>query len=181
MDVFGRFEVLAVTVVFYIVGMLVKTGCMGVPNLPEQAPSSKRRRMMSNLSPQGRFCTKFVQSCELGPALMLWWLQIGYTAIQLVAEVLIGDTTSLRNRVLFSFVPAAPFIVSGDRGECPCDVSHCLVDQCMDFRQCYFRCPTHHHLAMGHRHVGTHLHRLRRAAAPHAIPRHTTRGEDRLP
>lgn len=31
----------------------------------------------------------------------------------LLVEVLIGDTTSLRTRLLFSFVPATPFIVSG--------------------------------------------------------------------
>ena len=31
----------------------------------------------------------------------------------LIIEVLIGDTTSLRNRVFFSFIPALPFIVSG--------------------------------------------------------------------
>jgi SIT family siderophore-iron:H+ symporter-like MFS transporter len=39
-------------------------------------------------------------------------VQIGYTAIQLLVEVLIGDTTTLRNRVLFSFIPTLPFLVS---------------------------------------------------------------------
>lgn len=44
--------------------------------------------------------------------------QIGYTGLMLLIEVLIADVTSLQNRVLFSFVPALPFLintwVSGD-------------------------------------------------------------------
>ncbi|KAA8646859.1 hypothetical protein EYZ11_008633 [Aspergillus tanneri] len=44
--------------------------------------------------------------------------QIGYTGIVLLVEVLIGDLTSLRSRLLFSYIPAMPFIintwVSGD-------------------------------------------------------------------
>ncbi|KFY85392.1 hypothetical protein V500_08459 [Pseudogymnoascus sp. VKM F-4518 (FW-2643)] len=44
--------------------------------------------------------------------------QVGYTVIMLLAEVLIGDLTSLRSRLFFSYIPAAPFIintwVSGD-------------------------------------------------------------------
>ncbi|KAF1850950.1 major facilitator superfamily protein [Cucurbitaria berberidis CBS 394.84] len=44
--------------------------------------------------------------------------QIGYTSIILLVEVIIADTTSLRSRLFFSYIPAAPFIintwVSGD-------------------------------------------------------------------
>ncbi|KAK4046873.1 ferrioxamine B transporter [Microbotryomycetes sp. JL201] len=44
--------------------------------------------------------------------------QIGYTAVILLVEVTIGDTTSLRSRLFFSYIPALPFIintwVSGD-------------------------------------------------------------------
>ena len=44
--------------------------------------------------------------------------QVGYTGLMLLIEVLIADVTSLQNRVLFSFVPALPFLintwVSGD-------------------------------------------------------------------
>lgn len=44
--------------------------------------------------------------------------QIGYTGLMLLIEVLIADVTSLQSRVLFSFVPALPFLintwVSGD-------------------------------------------------------------------
>ncbi|RYP72749.1 hypothetical protein DL769_004365 [Monosporascus sp. CRB-8-3] len=44
--------------------------------------------------------------------------QIGYTGLMLLIEVLIADVTSLQNRVLFSFIPATPFLinawVSGD-------------------------------------------------------------------
>ncbi|KAH8926896.1 MFS general substrate transporter, partial [Atractiella rhizophila] len=38
--------------------------------------------------------------------------QIGYTAILLIAEIIVGDTSSLRNRVLLSFVPATPFLIN---------------------------------------------------------------------
>lgn len=38
--------------------------------------------------------------------------QIGYTAIILLVEVTIGDTTSLRSRLFFSYIPALPFLVS---------------------------------------------------------------------
>ncbi|KAK2847629.1 ferrioxamine B transporter [Arthroderma sp. PD_2] len=44
--------------------------------------------------------------------------QIGYTGILLLVEVLIADVTSLRSRLLFSYIPASPFLintwVSGD-------------------------------------------------------------------
>lgn len=44
--------------------------------------------------------------------------QVGYTCILLLVEVIIADTTSLRSRLFFSYVPALPFIintwVSGD-------------------------------------------------------------------
>lgn len=37
--------------------------------------------------------------------------QIGYTSIILLVEVLIADMTSLRSRLLFSYIPALPFLV----------------------------------------------------------------------
>jgi SIT family siderophore-iron:H+ symporter-like MFS transporter len=38
--------------------------------------------------------------------------QIGYTCILLLVEVIIADTTSLRSRLFFSYVPTAPFIIN---------------------------------------------------------------------
>ncbi|KAL4876680.1 major facilitator superfamily domain-containing protein [Aspergillus karnatakaensis] len=38
--------------------------------------------------------------------------QIGYTGVMFLAEVLIGDTTSTRSRLLFSYIPATPFIIN---------------------------------------------------------------------
>lgn len=38
--------------------------------------------------------------------------QIGFTTIQLVVEVLIADLTSLRSRLLVSYVPSAPYIIN---------------------------------------------------------------------
>ncbi|KAL5403476.1 ferrioxamine B transporter [Paraphaeosphaeria minitans] len=46
--------------------------------------------------------------------------QVGYTSLLLLVEVIIADTTSLRSRLFFSYIPATPFIintwVSGDVG-----------------------------------------------------------------
>ncbi|KAI9367233.1 major facilitator superfamily domain-containing protein [Aspergillus egyptiacus] len=38
--------------------------------------------------------------------------QIGYTGVMFLAEVLIGDTTSTRSRLFFSYIPATPFIIN---------------------------------------------------------------------
>ncbi|KAL2811705.1 major facilitator superfamily domain-containing protein [Aspergillus granulosus] len=38
--------------------------------------------------------------------------QIGYTGVMFLVEVLIGDTTSTRSRLLFSYIPATPFIIN---------------------------------------------------------------------
>jgi len=38
--------------------------------------------------------------------------QIGYSGLILLVEILIADTTSLRNRLLFSYIPATPFIIN---------------------------------------------------------------------
>ncbi|KAF9024138.1 MFS general substrate transporter [Hymenopellis radicata] len=82
MDVFGRFEVLAVSVVFYVVGTIIEATSTGVHGFSG------------------------------GAVLYQASQHIGYTTIMLLAEVLVGDTTSLRNRVLFSFVPALPFVIN---------------------------------------------------------------------
>ncbi len=99
MDVFGRFEVLLASVVFYIIGKLPHSHCfhcliivlfsMTVGTIIEA-------------------CSNNVESFSGGAILY----QIGYTAVMLLAEVIVGDTTTLRNRVLFSFIPALPFLVS---------------------------------------------------------------------
>ncbi|PGH33272.1 MFS transporter, SIT family, siderophore-iron:H+ symporter [[Emmonsia] crescens] len=83
-DVFGRAEVIGITIIFYIVGTIVEA------------------------------CATNVQTFCAGAILY----QIGYTGILLLVEVLIADTTSLRSRLLFSYIPALPFLintwVSGD-------------------------------------------------------------------
>lgn len=38
--------------------------------------------------------------------------QIGYTGVQLLVEVIIADTSSLRNRLFCSYIPAAPFLIN---------------------------------------------------------------------
>lgn len=49
-----------------------------------------------------------VQSFSAGAVIY----QIGYTCIILLLEVLIADVTSSRSRLLFSFVPALPFVIN---------------------------------------------------------------------
>lgn len=39
-------------------------------------------------------------------------LQVGYTVVIVLIEVIIADITSLRSRLLFSYIPALPFLVS---------------------------------------------------------------------
>ncbi|OXB39350.1 hypothetical protein LQV05_000779 [Cryptococcus neoformans] len=38
--------------------------------------------------------------------------QFGYTGVQLLVEVLIADVTSLRSRLIFSYIPATPFLIN---------------------------------------------------------------------
>ncbi|EDN05031.1 conserved hypothetical protein [Histoplasma mississippiense (nom. inval.)] len=77
-DVFGRAEVISITIVFYIIGTIIEA------------------------------CATNVQSFCAGAILY----QIGYTGIMLLVEVLIADTTSLRSRLIFSYVPALPFLIN---------------------------------------------------------------------
>ncbi|PGH04451.1 hypothetical protein AJ80_08504 [Polytolypa hystricis UAMH7299] len=77
-DVFGRVEVIFITVIFYVIGTIVEA------------------------------CSTNVESFCAGAVLY----QIGYTGIMLLSEVLIGDTTSLRSRLIFSYIPALPFLIN---------------------------------------------------------------------
>ena len=38
--------------------------------------------------------------------------QIGYTCVALLSEVIIADVTSLRARLLFSYIPVSPFLIN---------------------------------------------------------------------
>lgn len=83
-DVFGRVELVCLSVFFYVLGTVVES--------------------VSNN----------VNTFAAGAVLY----QIGYTMVILLLEVIIADITSTRARLLFSYVPALPFIintwVSGD-------------------------------------------------------------------
>lgn len=43
---------------------------------------------------------------------MLILRQVGYTTILLLVEVIIADITSLKTRLVFSYVPTLPFIIN---------------------------------------------------------------------
>ncbi|KAL8280240.1 hypothetical protein RQP46_007354 [Phenoliferia psychrophenolica] len=38
--------------------------------------------------------------------------QLGYTGLQLMVEVLVADTTSLKSRLFFTFIPVSPFLIN---------------------------------------------------------------------
>ncbi|KNG90885.1 siderochrome-iron transporter (Sit1) [Aspergillus nomiae NRRL 13137] len=77
-DVFGRVELILLSVFFYTIGTIVEA------------------------------CADNVQTFCAGAVLY----QVGYTTIILLVEVLVGDLTSLRSRLLFSYIPATPFIIN---------------------------------------------------------------------
>ncbi|EAW19657.1 putative siderochrome-iron transporter Sit1 [Aspergillus fischeri NRRL 181] len=77
-DVFGRVELILLSIVFYTVGTIV------------EAASNRLYE----------FCAGAVL------------YQIGYTSIILLVEVLVADVTSTRSRLLFSYIPALPFIIN---------------------------------------------------------------------
>ncbi|KAK2732607.1 siderophore iron transporter 1 [Colletotrichum kahawae] len=77
-DVFGRVELICVSVLFYVVGTIVEA------------------------------CATNVSAFSGGAVLY----QIGYTMIMLLVEVIIADITSTRARLLFSYIPALPFIIN---------------------------------------------------------------------
>ncbi|KAF5027415.1 hypothetical protein F66182_492 [Fusarium sp. NRRL 66182] len=83
-DVFGRVELICVSVFFYTIGTIVEASS-------------------NNLD-----------TFSAGAVIY----QIGYTMILVLVEVVIGDITSVRSRLFFSYIPALPFIintwVSGD-------------------------------------------------------------------
>ncbi|KAF9872375.1 major facilitator superfamily transporter [Colletotrichum karsti] len=77
-DVFGRVELICVSVLFYVVGTVVEA------------------------------CATNVSAFAGGAVLY----QIGYTMIMLMVEVIVADITSTRARLLFSYIPALPFIIN---------------------------------------------------------------------
>ncbi|KAJ5310633.1 uncharacterized protein N7443_003094 [Penicillium atrosanguineum] len=77
-DVFGRIELIIVSIFFYTLGTIIETFAKNMET----------------------FCAGAVI------------YQIGYTCIMLLAEVLVADVTSTRSRLLFSFIPALPFIIN---------------------------------------------------------------------
>ncbi|SPN97767.1 probable SIT1 - Transporter of the bacterial siderophore ferrioxamine B [Cephalotrichum gorgonifer] len=77
-DIFGRVELICVSVLFYVIGTII------------EASSTNMETFIAG-------------------ALIY---QIGYTMIMLLVEVLIADITSTRARLLFSYIPALPFIIN---------------------------------------------------------------------
>ncbi|KAH7250294.1 major facilitator superfamily domain-containing protein [Fusarium redolens] len=83
-DVFGRVELICISVFFYTIGTVIEAAAQNL------------------------------DTYSAGAVIY----QIGYTMVILLVEVIIGDITSVRSRLFFSYIPALPFIintwVSGD-------------------------------------------------------------------
>ncbi|KAI7226420.1 hypothetical protein KC352_g15717, partial [Hortaea werneckii] len=77
-DVFGRLEVVYVSVLFYVVGTIIQASSNTV----------------------GTFCAGAII------------YQIGLTVITFLVEVIVADITSLRSRLLWSYIAATPFIIN---------------------------------------------------------------------
>lgn len=77
-DVFGRFELVLCSVLFYVVGTIVEA------------------------------TANDTQTFSAGAVLY----QVGYTCVILLVEVIIADTTTMRWRVFFSYIPTLPFIIN---------------------------------------------------------------------
>ncbi|RAH78599.1 hypothetical protein BO86DRAFT_438185 [Aspergillus japonicus CBS 114.51] len=100
-DVIGRPELIVVSIFFYTIGM----------------KGAFQRQLIATNPVQGTVvetCSKTVERFAAGAVLY----QVGYTLIVLLVEILVGDLSSLRSRLLCSYIPAIPFIintwVSGD-------------------------------------------------------------------
>ncbi|KKA28124.1 hypothetical protein TD95_000994 [Thielaviopsis punctulata] len=77
-DVYGRVELVIVSVFFYVIGTIVQATASNI-------------------------------NAFAGGAVLY---QVGYTMIILLVEVIIGDVSSTRARVFFSYIPALPFIIN---------------------------------------------------------------------
>ncbi|KAH6842701.1 major facilitator superfamily domain-containing protein [Chaetomium sp. MPI-CAGE-AT-0009] len=77
-DIFGRAELVAVSVFFYVLGTIVETVSTNVSTFAAGA--------------------------------LIY--QIGYTMIMLLVEVIVADLTSTRARLIFSYIPAMPFLIT---------------------------------------------------------------------
>ncbi|KAJ5889044.1 hypothetical protein N7495_009085 [Penicillium taxi] len=77
-DVFGRFELVAVSMMLYLIGTTIESTATNI------------------------------QVFSLGTVTY----QLGFTGIVLLVEIIVADITSMRSRVLFSYLPATPFIIN---------------------------------------------------------------------
>jgi SIT family siderophore-iron:H+ symporter-like MFS transporter len=77
-DIFGRAELVMLSVFFYVLGTIIETVSTNIPTFSAGA--------------------------------IIY--QIGYTMIMLLVEVIIADITSTRARLIFSYVPAMPFLIT---------------------------------------------------------------------
>lgn len=104
-DVFGRLELILVSIVFHIVGewWLI----LGLRYLIDFCPGTVIEATSHGVK---------------GFAAGAVFYQVGYTCATLLAEVIIADMTSLRSRLFFSYTFASPYLV---RSSSPATLMHC--------------------------------------------------------
>ena len=119
-DVFGRLELLVVSIIFYVVGSIIEAASTNLSGFSAgavfyelgytmaQLLSTSLRPLslpVAGLPPSPRKPPSFS-----GAAGNSWMLCPGCT--DSTVEVIIADLSSLRTRVFFSFVPAMPFLIN---------------------------------------------------------------------
>ena len=77
-DVFGRFELVTLSMIFYLTGTIIESS------------------------------STTIEVFSVGTVLY----QLGYTGTVLLTEIIVADITSMRSRVLFSYLPATPFLIN---------------------------------------------------------------------
>ncbi|KAL2126943.1 hypothetical protein VTI74DRAFT_11587 [Chaetomium olivicolor] len=77
-DIFGRAELVSLSVFFYVLGTIIETSATNIETFAAGA--------------------------------LIY--QVGYTMIMLLVEVIVADLTSTRARLIFSYIPAMPFLIT---------------------------------------------------------------------
>lgn len=94
-DVFGRIEVLVASVIFYVLGEYrLGTHLRGSHSHPAGSAIEASANNPATFAVGSAF------------------YQIGFTTSVLILEIIVADTTSLRSRLFFSYIPALPFLVN---------------------------------------------------------------------
>ena len=105
---FGRVELILVSIFFYVLGTIIEASCKNVQGFAAGELPSDLEPAIRTIHPVGFGLVTLSNSFLPGAV----FYQIGYTCVILLVEVVVADTTSLRSRLFFSYIPALPFIIN---------------------------------------------------------------------